>query len=135
VEETPKALRVLLAEDNPVNQMLAEALLKRQGHRVSVAQNGAEAVRKFRDERFDLILMDVQMPEMDGLEATRRIREMEQENGTRIHIIAMTAFDQEGDRQRCLEAGMDGFLSKPTDPKQLQAAIAASRSAPHSTAI
>lgn len=134
VEEAPKALKVLLAEDNPVNQMLAEALLKRQGHRVSVAQNGAEAVRKFRDEQFDLILMDVQMPEMDGLEATRRIREMERQNGSRIHIIAMTAFDQEADRQRCLEAGMDGFLSKPTDPKQLQAAIAASRTVPHSTA-
>ncbi len=134
MEEPPKALKVLLAEDNPVNQMLAEALLKRQGHRVTVAQNGAEAVQKFRAGKFDLILMDVQMPEMDGLEATRHIREIERGNGMRIHIIAMTAFDQEEDRQRCLEAGMDGFLSKPTDPKQLQAAIAASRAAPHSNA-
>lgn len=126
-------LDVLLVEDNPVNQKLAETLLRRQGHRVIVASNGVEAIQKFTHGRFDLILMDVQMPEMDGLEATRRIREIEGGRESKVHIIAMTAFDQDDDKTRCLEAGMDAFLSKPTDARQLQTAIAASREAPQST--
>lgn len=118
-------LDILLVEDNPVNQKLAEALLRRQNHRVTIAKNGREALELFRDGAYHLILMDVQMPEMDGLEATRAIRSLERDRGGRTHIIAMTAFDQEDDRARCLEAGMDNFLSKPIDTRQLSAAIAA----------
>lgn len=118
-------LDILLVEDNPVNQKLAEALLRRQNHRVTIAKNGREALELFRDGAYHLILMDVQMPEMDGLEATRAIRSLEKDRGGRTHIIAMTAFDQEDDRARCLEAGMDNFLSKPIDTRQLSAAIAA----------
>jgi CheY-like chemotaxis protein len=125
----PRGLKVLLVEDNPVNQKLAETLLRRRNHAVAIAANGLEAVSKFRDGDFDLILMDVQMPEMDGLEATRAIREIERQRGGRIRIVAMTAFDQEGDRQRCLDAGMDGFLGKPIDARQLLAAIMAPQSA------
>ncbi len=116
----PDALEILLVEDNLVNQKLAETLLRRQQHRVLIAKNGVEAVEKYRERRFDLVLMDVQMPEMDGLEATRQIRNFENEAGFRTRIVAMTAFDQDGDRARCLDAGMDGFLSKPIDHRQLQ---------------
>lgn len=122
-------LDILLVEDNPVNQKLAEALLRRQSHRVTIARNGREALDYFRDGRFDLILMDVQMPEMDGLEATRAIRQIERERGGRTRIIAMTAFDQDGDRARCLEAGMDNFLSKPIDARQLNSAITSTETA------
>lgn len=129
-------LDILLVEDNPVNQKLAEALLRRQSHRVTIATNGRQAVDLFRDGDFQLVLMDVQMPEMDGIEATRAIRQMEQERGGgHIHIIAMTAFDQEGDRARCRDAGMDNFLSKPIDARLLSAAIAASTQTNPSTGI
>jgi two-component system CheB/CheR fusion protein len=114
-----ESLQVLLVEDNPVNQKLAEALLKRQRHVVIIARNGREAVDIYRQRRFDLVLMDVQMPEMDGLEATREIRKWELDAGFRTPIVAMTAFDQQGDRERCLKAGMDDFLSKPIDHRQL----------------
>jgi signal transduction histidine kinase/CheY-like chemotaxis protein len=120
-----ESLKVLLVEDNPVNQKLAEALLKRQRHLVTIARNGKEAVDVYRERRFDLVLMDVQMPEMDGLEATREIRKFEGESGFRTPIVAMTAFDQQGDRERCITAGMDDFLSKPIDHRQLTRVLVA----------
>jgi signal transduction histidine kinase/ActR/RegA family two-component response regulator len=119
------SLEILLAEDNPVNRRVAETLLRRMGHRVTVAPNGKQAVEHCRERGFDLILMDVQMPEMDGIAATREIRTLEQASRRRTQIIAMTANDQDGDRQRCLDAGMDGFLGKPVDTNQLTAAISA----------
>jgi signal transduction histidine kinase/ActR/RegA family two-component response regulator len=118
-------LEILLAEDNPVNRRIAETLLRKMGHQVTVAPNGKEAVERCRERRFDLILMDVQMPEMDGIAATRAIRTLENGSQRRVQIIAMTANDQDGNRQLCLEAGMDGFLGKPVDTNQLTAALAA----------
>jgi len=115
----PYPLRVLLAEDHPVNQHLEQKLLGRRGHTVVVAPDGRAAVETFSVERFDLVLMDVQMPEMDGLTATGKIREMERERGTRTPIIAMTAHAMAGDRERCLAAGMDEYVSKPIDPMAL----------------
>jgi signal transduction histidine kinase/ActR/RegA family two-component response regulator len=112
VQEFSEPLRILLAEDNPVNQKLAVKLLEKQGHTVAMAGNGRRAVEAFSRGSFDLILMDIHMPEMDGLEATRRIREMEG-NATRTPIIALTALAMTGDREICLAAGMDGFVAKP----------------------
>ena len=119
-------LRVLLAEDSIVNQKLALALLRKWGHSATVAANGAEAVEHVLAEKFDLVLMDVQMPELDGLEATRRIRQLEQD-GTidgRLPIIAMTAHAMKGDRELCLEAGMDQYVSKPVRSQSLMEAMA-----------
>jgi signal transduction histidine kinase/CheY-like chemotaxis protein/HPt (histidine-containing phosphotransfer) domain-containing protein len=110
---------ILLAEDNPVNQKLAVKLLEKQGHTVRVADNGRLAVEAWRQGGHDFVLMDMMMPEMDGLEATRRIREEEQTRGGRIPIIAMTANAMQGDRERCLDAGMDGYVSKPVKPEVL----------------
>jgi PAS domain S-box-containing protein len=110
-------LRILLAEDNPVNQEVAVHLIERRGHSVIVAENGREAVEAIERHKFDLVLMDVQMPEMGGLEATRVIREKEKGGGHHLPIIAMTAHAMQGDREQCLEAGMDGYLAKPIDPK------------------
>ncbi len=115
-------LHVLVAEDSPVNQKLAVGLLRKKGHQVVVANSGLEAVEQFRTHHFDLILMDVQMPDMDGFEATEAIRNAE-EDGTRTPIIAITARAMKGDRERCLEAGMDGYLSKPIRARDLYAAI------------
>jgi CheY-like chemotaxis protein len=115
--------RVLLAEDNKVNQMLAVAILKKRGYDVSVADNGREAVDLVQRSEFDVVLMDVQMPELDGFEATGLIRAAEVETTRRLPIIAVTAHAMEGDRQRCLEAGMDDYVSKPIDPDKLEAAI------------
>jgi CheY-like chemotaxis protein len=106
-------LRILLAEDGLVNQRVAVMMLEARGHQVKVAGNGKETVEHFEREPFDLILMDVQMPEMDGLEATRMIRRKETGSASHIPIVAMTAHAMKGDRERCLEAGMDGYLSKP----------------------
>jgi CheY-like chemotaxis protein/HPt (histidine-containing phosphotransfer) domain-containing protein len=117
------ALRVLVAEDNPVNQELAVRLLQKAGHSVVVASTGRKAVRACEEQAFDLILMDVQMPEMGGLEATRVLREKEKDSGRRVAIIAMTAHAIKGDRERCLAAGMDHYVSKPIDPGKLFAAI------------
>jgi PAS domain S-box-containing protein len=108
-----RPLRVLLAEDTLVNQRLAVALLHKQGHQVVVADNGQKALELWQSQPFDLVLMDVQMPDMDGLEATARIRAMEQSRGQRVPIIAMTAHAMKGDRERCLAAGMDAYLAKP----------------------
>ena len=120
---TQRPLKILLAEDNRVNQTVAVAMLSKRGHRVEVAQNGQDALRLLEDDVYDLVLMDVQMPEMDGLEATRRIRAGEEETGGRVPIIAMTAHAMAGDRERCLEAGMDDYVSKPIDPTALFDAI------------
>lgn len=112
-------LNILLAEDNLVNQKLAIGILQKLGHLVTVAQDGNIAVNLFQDQQFDLILMDVQMPNCDGLEATRRIRDLEEASGRRIPIIAMTAHAMPGDRQKCLDSGMDDYLTKPIRSQQL----------------
>ncbi len=123
--EPARPLRVLLAEDGLVNQRVAAGLLQRRGHTVVVANNGREAVEALQKEPFDLVLMDVQMPEMDGLEATALIRERERATGGHVPIIATTADAMEGDRQRCLDAGMDAYLSKPIRADALYAAVEA----------
>ncbi|MFZ4536554.1 response regulator [Propionivibrio sp.] len=123
-------LEVLLVEDNPVNQELAERLLKKRGYRVTLANNGAEAVDCFEKSHFDLIFMDMQMPVMDGIEATESIRSREMRRSwvvsdefKQVYIIAMTANAMDGDRDRCLQAGMNDYVSKPINPKDLYAAI------------
>jgi PAS domain S-box-containing protein len=115
----PRALRILIAEDNPVNRKVAVRLLERAGHTVVLAVNGHEAVSLFEQTPVDLILMDVQMPEMDGFEATAAIRAREHGSGRRVPIVAMTARAMAGDEARCLAAGMDGYVSKPIDPQTL----------------
>jgi CheY-like chemotaxis protein/HPt (histidine-containing phosphotransfer) domain-containing protein len=118
------ALRILLAEDSLVNQKLALGLLSRQGHQVFVANNGREALAAAETHQFDLVLMDVQMPELDGLDATRAIRLREQATGgPRVKIVAMTAHAMTGDKDRCLAAGMDGYISKPIRAADLFATI------------
>jgi len=106
-----------------VNQKLAVSMLKRAGHEVVVADNGVEAVAAVDREHFDLVLMDVQMPQLDGFDATKQIREREQKQGGHIPIIAVTAHAMKGDRERCLAAGMDGYLSKPIRSAELHQAI------------
>jgi CheY-like chemotaxis protein len=113
----------LLAEDNPVNQKLAVRLLQKRGHAVVTADNGTQAVAAFALQSFDAVLMDVQMPELDGLEATAEIRARERQTGTRIPIIAVTANAGQADRERCLQAGMDDYVRKPIQPAELFAAI------------
>jgi CheY-like chemotaxis protein/HPt (histidine-containing phosphotransfer) domain-containing protein len=120
----PRALRVLLAEDNVVNQKLAVSLLEQAGHQVRVVANGQLAVDALREERFDLVLMDVQMPVMSGLEATRLVREREAAGDPRVPIVALTARAMAGDRQACLDAGMDAYLSKPVRRDELLTTIA-----------
>ena len=122
-ETIARRMRILLAEDNEVNQKLALRLLQRQGHVVTVAENGHEAVTQYRAHAFDLILMDVQMPVMDGFEATAAIRAEEATRGTHIPIIAMTAHAMKGDEERCLAAGMDGYLAKPINTAALRKKI------------
>jgi signal transduction histidine kinase/CheY-like chemotaxis protein/HPt (histidine-containing phosphotransfer) domain-containing protein len=118
-----RPLRVLLAEDNEVNQMLAVHLLSKRGHTVVVTGNGLEALAAHDQDRFDLILMDIQMPEMNGLEATRLIRQREVGAGTHTPIIAMTARAMQGDREECIAAGMDAYVSKPVQFAALFEAI------------
>jgi len=122
--------KVLVAEDNLVNQRVAAGLLTRRGHEVTVVGSGLEAVQATADERFDLVLMDVQMPGMGGFEATAAIRERERSTGAHLRIVAMTAHAMTGDRERCLAAGMDGYLSKPIDPLKLYELVEHSLSAP-----
>jgi CheY-like chemotaxis protein len=118
------ALRVLLAEDNPVNVKFALKLLEKAGHQVTVVHNGREAVEQWVSGGFDIVLMDVQMPEMDGLDATRSIREREKDRGgRRTSIIAMTANAMAGDREMCISAGMDGYVSKPVKRDSLFAEV------------
>jgi len=116
-------LHVLVAEDNPVNQRVACGLIERRGHKTVVAGNGLEALAALERERFELVLMDVQMPDMDGYQATAAIRGRERGGQRRQTIIAMTAHAMKGDRERCLEAGMDGYLAKPIQPCEMAAAL------------
>jgi PAS domain S-box-containing protein len=118
-----RSLRILVAEDNPVNQQLVLEILGRRGHTVIIAENGHQAVAAAERHAFDLVLMDVQMPEMGGLEATQAIREKEKSSGAHVPILAMTAHAMEGDRERCLAAGMDGYLSKPIEPRAFLQAV------------
>jgi CheY-like chemotaxis protein len=114
VERRPLTpLRVLLAEDNEVNQRIGVAMLRRLGHSVLVVENGLDAVEAARTGAFDAVLMDVQMPEMSGFDATRAIREHERTAGGHLPIVALTAHAMEGDRTRCLAAGMDDYATKP----------------------
>jgi CheY-like chemotaxis protein/HPt (histidine-containing phosphotransfer) domain-containing protein len=116
-------LRILLAEDSPVNQIVAVRFLEIRGHSVVVANNGLQALEALERQPFDVVLMDVQMPELDGLEATARLRRREQGTGRHVPVIAMTAHAMKGDRERCLAAGMDGYVAKPIRPQELFEAI------------
>jgi CheY-like chemotaxis protein len=121
-QPSPKSstqLRILLAEDNRVNQRLASRLLEKWGHRVTVVDNGREALSVLAQDTFDVILMDVQMPEMSGLEATSVIRQQQRHTGAYIPIIAMTAHAMSDDRDRCLAVGMDDYVSKPVQAQTL----------------
>jgi two-component system sensor histidine kinase/response regulator len=119
-----RPLRVLLAEDNTVNQRLAVRILEKRTHSVVVACNGKEAVAMLERQPFDLVLMDLEMPEMSGFEATAAIRQREQGTGRHIPIIALTAHAMKGDRERCLAGGMDGYVTKPVQARELFKAIA-----------
>jgi two-component system, sensor histidine kinase and response regulator len=123
--EPASVLRVLLAEDNLVNQRLVVRLLEKRGHRVVVAANGHEALQVLDKESFDLVLMDLQMPKMGGLAATVALRKKEMERGSGRHqsVIALTAHAMKGDREQCMAAGMDGYLSKPIRPQELDEAL------------
>jgi CheY-like chemotaxis protein/HPt (histidine-containing phosphotransfer) domain-containing protein len=114
----------LLAEDNVINQQVAMGMLQRAGHNVTVANNGLEVLRLLAEDSYDVILMDVQMPEMDGLQAATAIRENERGTGRHVPIIAMTAYAMKGDRERCLDAGMDDYVSKPVHAKELAQVLA-----------
>ena len=117
------SLKILLAEDNVVNQKVAVRMLDKRGHRVTVAGTGREAVDALQAEAFDLVLMDIQMPEMDGFEATAAIRRTERGTDRHQPIFAMTAHAMKGDDQRCLDAGMDGYLAKPIRGEELYALL------------
>jgi two-component system, sensor histidine kinase and response regulator len=114
---------ILVAEDNPVNRCVAAGLLKKRGHEIDSVENGEEVLRAIACQQFDLILMDVQMPGMDGLQATAAIRQLEVKTGAHVPVIAMTAHAMVGDRERCLAAGMDDYVSKPIEPKHFFATL------------
>jgi len=118
-EQGKRSMTILLAEDNEVNRKLAVSILEKHGHMVTTARNGLEALSVLENQHFDVILMDIQMPEMDGLEATAAIREQEKETGEHIRIVAMTAHAMKGDRELCLESGMDDYISKPINASEL----------------
>ena len=124
----------MLAEDNPINQKLAIRLLEKRGHSVREVLNGRDAVQVIEAESFDLVLMDIQMPEMNGFEATAAIREKEKSTGSAIPIIAMTANALKGDEELCLAAGMDGYVSKPirTQISQPTQSVLSHARVPHS---
>ncbi len=122
--ETPRKLRILVAEDNPVNQTVVLRILEKMGHVPTIAANGREALAVLSSDSFDLVFMDVQMPEMDGLTATKSIREHEKQTGLHLPIIAMTAHAMKGDQELCLEAGMDGYIAKPVSGNRIEEAIA-----------
>jgi two-component system, sensor histidine kinase and response regulator len=123
LRESQQNLRVLVVEDNPVNQHLAVRLIEKQGHSADAVPSGLAALAALEKEPFDLVLMDVQMPEMDGFETSRAIRRREEQTGAHVPIIAMTAHAMQGDRERCLAAGMDAYVSKPVSVKELFAAV------------
>jgi CheY-like chemotaxis protein len=118
-------LKVLLVEDNELNQKFAIAVIRKLGYEVDIAENGRVGLDKYLSQSYDLILMDIQMPEMNGIEATKAIRKHEKQygEGKHIPIIAITAFVMEHDRKNCIEAGMDEFLAKPYKPMELQQKI------------
>jgi hypothetical protein len=134
MSERKEHLNVLLAEDNLINQQLAVRLLEKRGHRVVVARNGREALAEVEKGYFDLVLMDIQMPELDGFEATRRIREKERVTGGHLPIVAMTAHAMQGDQERCLAVGMDDYVAKPINMKEffavIEAAVRSGKAAP-----
>ena len=119
--ETPplRSLNILLAEDNKTNQRLVVAILSKAGHRVRLADNGCEALEQLSEHIFDVALMDIQMPVLDGIQATQCIRAQEADNGAHLPIIAISANLLAGDRERCLAAGMDGYLGKPLNRAEL----------------
>jgi CheY-like chemotaxis protein/HPt (histidine-containing phosphotransfer) domain-containing protein len=117
--ESYRSLRVLVAEDDPMSQRLVQTVLAQRGHKLVITANGREALATLERERFDVVLMDLQMPEMNGLQATAEIREREKLTGAHIPILALTAHSGREDRERCAAAGMDGYLSKPIDFPQL----------------
>jgi CheY-like chemotaxis protein/HPt (histidine-containing phosphotransfer) domain-containing protein len=119
LRENRRSLKVLVAEDSPVNLKLIVRLLEKRGHTVTSAGNGRQVLRSLERRPFDLILMDLQMPEMDGLEATVAIRERERSTGEHVPIVAMTAHAMKGDRERCMNAGMDAYISKPVRAGEL----------------
>lgn len=119
IRESQKHLKILLVEDNKINQILARKLLEKWGHSVEVSANGKEAVAMVDKESFDLVLMDIEMPEIDGIQATGIIREREKTTGNHVPIVAMTAYAMDSDRVRCLEAGMDAYVSKPINVQEL----------------
>jgi CheY-like chemotaxis protein len=123
LQEQRQSLSFLVAEDNAVNQRLIARLLEKRGHSVVLAQNGREALEALAKQAFDIVLMDIQMPEMDGFEATQLIREKEKASGAHLPIIALTAHAMKGDEERCLTCGMDGYVSKPLKPEQLFSVI------------
>jgi CheY-like chemotaxis protein len=125
VTDSSEGLRILVVDDNRVNQQLVVRLLEKRGHRVGVADNGRAALCALEERDFDLVLMDVQMPEMDGFEATMALREREAQSGRHVPVVAMTAHAMKGDEERCLVAGMDGYVSKPIRPDMLFETIAA----------
>ena len=116
---SPQSVRVLVAEDNVLNQRLTVRLLEKRGYQVSVVSNGREALAKLENNRYDLVLMDLEMPEIDGLVATAAIRERERTTGGHQTVIALTAHAIQGEAERCLAAGMDGYLAKPVRPQDL----------------
>ena len=120
VQIQPPGLRILLVEDNAVNRLLATKILEKKGHTVVATINGIEALAALEQDSFDLVLMDVQMPEMDGFDATAAIRLKEKTTGLHQAIVAMTAHAMKGDEERCLAAGMDGYLSKPIRQEELE---------------
>ena len=130
LQEDRRVLRVLLAEDNAINQKLASRLIEKRGHTVVVAENGHQALAELAKQEFDLVVMDVSMPEMDGFEAAAAIRAGEKATGEHIPIIALTAHAMKGDREKCLAAGMDGYVSKPIDAKELFETIEALQRVP-----
>lgn len=117
--ESGKEVRILLVEDNPVNQKVVAGILKKKKHTLVTVYNGKEALEVLEKKSFDIVLMDIQLPEMDGFEATKRIRENEEKTGGHLPVIALTAHAMKGDRERCVEAGMDGYLTKPLKPENL----------------
>jgi len=125
LREGRSSLRILVVEDNLINQSLARRLLEKRGHTIVVASDGEQALVILKEQSFDLVLTDVQMPRMDGLEMTARIRADEQQNGRHLPIVGMTAHAMNGDREQCLAAGMDGYVSKPVQPKDLFKAVEA----------